>query len=94
MADWRALWDDLHHRGRRHALRDFLCEMGLHWPIVFSDVAYPGSYEPPEPPEPGWCCGRCGELHEPYSWPLRAATIWRLKSWWYERRQPHDEGMF
>jgi hypothetical protein len=66
--DWVALWGDLHYPGRRRTLRNFLCELGLHWPITGGEI-WQGSYAPPEY---GWSCDTCG--HERY--PYRAWT-WR-----------------
>ena len=55
--------------------RGWLCGKGLHWPITWTDSAYPGSYDPPEPPEPGWACEWCGYVREPYRW------------WWWEMKR-------
>lgn len=55
-------------------LRSWLCTNGFHWPIAWSDYAYPGSYDPPEPPEPGFACAWCGHEQLPYR-----AWYWRLK---------------
>lgn len=67
-------------------VHSWLCTHGLHWRIVFSYEAIPAYLgEDPTPPEAGWCCNYCGKLRDPYTWPLRERTIWRLKAWWYER---------
>lgn len=55
--------------------RECLCGIGLHWPIVWDENAYP-SYigDPPEAPSPDFCCGHCGVIKEPYR-----AVFWRIK---------------
>jgi hypothetical protein len=80
------LWGDLSYgKGRWGHVRRFLCREGLHWPIVWSDFANPGSYDPPEPPEPGWECAWCGKEREPYQtifWPITGRVfnlVYRLK---------------
>jgi hypothetical protein len=58
---------------------DRLCkDRGWHWPIRWSESAYPGSYDPPEP---GFCCEVCGHVREPYR-----AWWWDVKRRWYEWR--------
>lgn len=86
--DWIALWGDLHYRGRRRALRAFLCELGLHWPIKFTQGYYSGGYEPPEP---GWECQWCGHERLPYraifweGW--RWALIHPIQAWQAHREE-------
>lgn len=73
-----------HGGDRRWALRTWLCGVGLHWPIRWSEHAYPGSYDPPRPPEPGFGCEWCGHPRYPYR-----AWWWRLEErvwWWLEER--------
>jgi hypothetical protein len=63
------LWDS----SERWRVTHWLCGFGLHWPIKWDESAYACSYDPPEPPEPGFCCQSCGEIREPYrSW------LWEL----------------
>lgn len=83
--DWAALWGDLHYPGRRRALRAFLCELGLHYPIRWSETAHPGCWDPPHPPEPDWQCDWCGKIREPYKHWWLAHTWWPIQQWWYER---------
>lgn len=52
-----------------------LCRVRLHW-IVWGEV-WPASYDPPEPPEDGWICERCG-----YS----TIDDWGLLPWRYRVR--------
>lgn len=59
------------------ALRSWLCAHGLHWPIRWSHAAYPASWEPPCPPEPGWACEWCGDARYPYR-----AWWWHLEERW------------
>lgn len=69
-----------------HSLRTWLCAHGLHYPIRFVyDIVPTYLGEDPTPPEDGWGCAYCHHVRDPYTWPLRAATIWRIKQWWYER---------
>lgn len=75
--DWYTVWESGFKRGHwRYALTTLACSWRLHR-IVFSHEAVPASYEPPEPPEPGWCCDWCGEL---YDGPRFA---WARYRWWY-----------
>jgi hypothetical protein len=55
--------------GRRYAVRNALCSLGLHHPITYWDAA--GSYY--GPPEYCWACERCGHERYPYR-----AILWRL----------------
>jgi hypothetical protein len=54
------------------------CDLGLHWPIVWSEdnggYLNLGYEDPPEPPEPSFCCGYCGKIKDPYR-----AVFWRIK---------------
>lgn len=63
------------NNSRIKLMRSLLCDIGLHWPIVWDENAYPGySEDLPEPPSPDFCCGYCGEIKEPYR-----AVFWRIK---------------
>jgi hypothetical protein len=64
--------------------RHRLCELNLHR-VVWSDYAYPGSSDPPEPPEPGWCCEYCCEVRLPYR-----AIFWYRPVWFIEWRCRRD----
>jgi hypothetical protein len=66
------------------------CAHGLHWPIVWSESAYPGSWDPPEPPEPGWCCDWCCKTFDygNYRHQLRAKLT---PLWWIEWRIRREE---
>lgn len=68
------LWDDLHYSGRRwHAVRRWLCRLGLHWPIRYGEIRpYYG------PPEDGWSCDFCSHERLPYR-----AWLWRLQEKWH-----------
>lgn len=63
---------------RRCYWRHRLCELNLHR-VKWSAYAYPGSWDPPEPPEPGWACERCGRARLPYRAPLWRVPI--LSRW-------------
>lgn len=69
---------------RRCHARHWLCEHGFHT-IKWSEYAYPGSWDPPEPPEPGWACDYCCVTfpYGNYRMQLRAALTPR---WWIEWR--------
>lgn len=60
------LWDD----SQRWSPGHWGCGLGLHWPIRWDESCYPRTEV--SPPEPGWCCQRCGYVREPY------------RSWWWE----------
>jgi hypothetical protein len=63
-----------------------MCWRGWHWPIEWSEYAYPGSWDPPEPPEAGYACFYCGHVHDPYHWRL-LAPWWDLKARYYDARR-------
>lgn len=60
-----------HRYALRSAIQSRLCAKGLHWPITWGEHAYPGSWDPPAPPEPGFACEWCGEVRDPY------------RAWWW-----------
>jgi hypothetical protein len=53
--------------------REFMCSLGLHWPVGWYEYAHSGSVDPPLPPEPDFCCLNCGKIKEPYR-----AIFWRI----------------
>jgi hypothetical protein len=61
--------------------RKWMCGKGWHWPIRWSESAYPGSYDPPHPPEPGFACDWCGATsrHPQDRYPIEP-----YRSWWWE----------
>lgn len=75
LTEW---WEAMREGSRRRwDTRRTICALGLHWPIRWSEAAIPMQYDPPHPPEPGWCCDWCGELRYPYR-----AVFWPLQDWW------------
>lgn len=74
-------WGDMQYSGRRLTTRRLMCALGLHWPIKWDEAAIPMQYDPPHPPEPGFCCQQCGDLRLPYRsvfWPLSSRVRWYL----------------
>lgn len=59
----------------RATLHRALCARGRHWPVRWSEYAYPGSHDPPRPPEPGFACDWCGHERLPY------------RAWWWRLRE-------
>lgn len=68
--------------GPRARSAEWRCTHNLHWPIKWSWSAYPGSWDPPEPPQAGFACDWCGHARDPYRawwWALRYRVLysWR-----------------
>lgn len=76
---------------RRCHARHWLCEHGIHC-IKWSAYAYPGSQEPPEPPEPGWACEYCGRVRDPYRALLWYRPVWYIE-WRIDRRDRSANGV-
>jgi hypothetical protein len=74
----------------RAAVARWRCRHNLHWPIIWSESAYPGSWDPPEPPEPGWMCDSCGKTFEYGNYRLQA-RMWLTPLWWIEWRIRRQE---